>query len=161
MTHFISPSFFLDNLKRAAKREKKLASKKELHSFYLDEVARLARFQNWESFNKKVQSGNFPELEALRLQINHRIATALPNAAQDYITADLRGYLDSNFERLEEYSVPNPASANGYSHPTADIASELETAFEKTYPRNLLQESIKTLNQERKWCSGDDDVWFE
>ncbi len=162
MTIAVSPYFldsdsFIDNMKRAAKYEKR-ASNQNTHTFYLDKIAQTAGFHGWALLQRKLKHMYTPEFEQLVNGVNSGIAKALPNTAQKYVINDLRGFLKSSFETLAEFSVPDPNSGNGYSHPSIDLRSEVMDAYGSIYPAPLLDVAINELEKEGPWCIDDAEL---
>ncbi|NOQ93164.1 MAG: hypothetical protein GQ547_00845 [Methylophaga sp.] len=158
MTYFTKD--FLENIKRAAKDERKISNLGN-HSDYLNSIAKNSGYQHWPLLQRKMQESDFISMEHQH-KINKSLVNLLPNSIEKYITVELRQFLNSNFEPLESYSMPNSESSNGYSHPSIDINVEINATYENTFPKALLDNAITVLqNKYAGWCEDDGEIMFE
>ena len=161
MRIYIPRQYFINNLKKAAKAEKRSSSSAMPLNFYLDKVARSAGFQYWGRFHNKLQTASSVEFDTIHDTVGRNIGSALPNAAQKYVEQDVIACIKCDFERCEEFSRPDAASDNGYSHPSVSIEEEVRTLFSEVYDEGFLIEAISKLKDLGPWCEDDSEIMFE
>ena len=162
-----NPTAILDDIKRMVKKETKFPNALA-HSQYLEKIAYHAGFGHWNQLYKNyplmcrdIEWIAYDDQCKLRSKLNKAVVRALPNMAQEYVTGDIRTYLNGAFEKLEDFSYPNPESENGYFFPSIDLKAELLPLYESVYPKELLLNAIKTVEPEGPWCLDDGDIMFE
>ncbi|EON93166.1 hypothetical protein MARLIPOL_04000 [Marinobacter lipolyticus SM19] len=161
MRIFISRQSFINNLKSAAKAEKRCSQASKALSWYLDKAARSAGFQSWGWLHRKLQVASSIEFDHIHATIGRNIGRTFPNAAAKYVEKDVIGCIKSQFERCEEFSAPVSGSQNGYSHPSVSIEKEVKSLFSGIYPEILLSSAIDRLKDLGPWCEDDSEVMFE
>jgi len=153
---------FIENLKRAAKSEKKAAHSSKKLSFYHNEIARLSGFESWTFLLKHLQEhfGTIhvdPDTTHIRDKVNKAILKALPLTRQEYVTRDVRAFVISNFEKVKTFSAPNKNTENGYTHPTVMIKNDVVEHFQAIYPAHMLEAAINAIEEEGPWCIDDSE----
>lgn len=154
LPYILDSQTFIDNLKRAAKKEKRAVGVRS-HSYYLDRIASVSGFQSWALLHKKIDNfyGFQMEFAKIRQAINTRIAKTLPHAAQDYVIQDLRAYLKSLCIEYSDYYQPHPSRDN-----LIDVREAILTAYAKVYPELLLQNAINELEKKGPWIEDDEMI---
>lgn len=159
MSYLLFSKNFLKNIKKAAKSERKTGNGKQTENLNL--IAMHAGFQAWNNLAKHIERAGIIPLDIYE-RVFKAVITTCPNTADVFVLSELRVYLNSNFERLAEYSMPNPDSENGYSHPSIDVKHALEAAYSKILNQEQLQHAIGILSSEEDgWCLGDEDPILE
>lgn len=161
MRTFISRQNFIDNLKAAAKAEKRFSTDRKPLNWYLDTVARSAGFQSWGRLHSKLQVASSIEFDTIYSAIGRNIGRSLPHAASKYVEKDVIGCIKSQFERCEEFSSPDSTSGSGYSHPSVLIEKEAASLFSDIYSETLLRQAIGRLKDLGPWCEDDTEIMFE
>lgn len=161
MRIYIPRQDFINNLKKAAKDEKRSSSISKPLNFYLDKVARSAGFQSWGRLSNKLQTASSVEFDTIHDSVGRNIGNALPSAAQMYVDRDVIGIIKYVFERCEDVSRPDWASENGYSHPSVPIEEEVRAMFSGVYDEALLVHAIAKLEELGPWCEDDSEIMFE
>ncbi|MBY6220019.1 hypothetical protein [Marinobacter nauticus] len=161
MRIYIPRQSFIDNLKYAAKAEKRSSSSIRPLNFYFDRVASLAGFQSWARLHNKLQTASSVEFDNIHHAVGRSIGRALPNAAKKYVERDVIAIFKSEFEMCEDFSNPNAASDNGYSHPSVPIEEEVRNRFSDVYDEALLVHAIARLKEFGPWCEDDSEIIFE
>jgi len=158
MLQFLNDSqSFIDTLKRAAKKEKKAVGERN-HSFYLDKIALVSGYQSWALLHKKLSGLLMFDEEYVQINqtINKHISKALPHAAQDYITNELRKYLKTYCLNRADFTYFNPAD-----HEIADLREQLLEEYCETYPKIFIQNAIIALEKEGPWVIDNTEPIFE
>lgn len=161
MRIFIPRQDFINNLKEAAKAEKRSSSSAMPLNFYLDRVAGSAGFQSWGRFHNKLQTASSVEFDNIHHTVGRNIGRALPNAAPKYVEKDVIGTIKCEFERCEDFSSPDFDRDNGYSHPSVPIEEEVRLLFSDVYTEALLVRAIAKLKELGPWCEDDSEIMFE
>jgi len=159
MSYLLFSNTFLKNIKKAAKSEKKTGHGKQTENLNL--IAMHAGFQAWNNLTKHIERAGIIPLDIYE-KVFKAVLITCPNTADVFVLSEFRAYLNSNFERLAEYSMPNPHSQNGYSHPSIDVKNALEAAYSKILNQEQLHHAIgKLMSDEDGWCLGDEDPILE
>lgn len=161
MRIFIPRQDFINNLKKAAKEEKRSSSSSRPLNYYLDRVARSAGFQSWGRLHNKLQTASSVEFDTIHDSVGRNIGNALPSAAYMYVDRDVIGIIKYVFERCDDFSRPNAASDNGYSHPSVPIEDEVRAMFSGVYDEAFLVHAIAKLEELGPWCEDDSEIIFE
>ena len=158
--YFLPAETFIENLKRAAKTEKKRSTEQHNYAFYLDKIASLAGFPQWALLHKKVNDmlSVDPQYNALRKKINSGITKIFPNAAQDYVTHDLKTFFKNTFEKGSEFHIDFSTSRDNYSHQIINVREAIEESYKGVYPESLLEEAIEILENEGPWIFDDEYI---
>jgi|TARA_R110000787_G_scaffold13751_5_gene42858 hypothetical protein len=159
MTYLLFSKAFIRNIKKAAKSERKAGNGKQTENLNL--IAKHSGYQAWNNLSKHLEStGIIPE--SLYRKVLKAVLITCPITADKFVLSELKDYLNSNFERLADYSMPNPHTDNGYSHPSIDVKTELEEAYLTIFgPETLSVMVNKLLESEEGWCLDDGDLILE
>ncbi len=159
MIYPIFSKAFIKNIKKAAKSERKAGNGKQTENLNL--IAKHSGYQAWNNLSKHLEStGIIPE--SLYRKVLKAVLITCPITADEFVLSELREYLNSNFERLADYSMPNTRTDNGYSHPSIDVKTELEKAYLTIFGSEKLHDAAKKLlASEDGWCLDDGDLILE
>ncbi|AZR42993.1 hypothetical protein [Marinobacter salarius] len=160
MVYYLSSEHFLNNLKRAAKAEKRSDAGEPLAS-YQDRIARTAGFQSWALFRNSLRKDGLKGMEERRLQLAQGLHRALPHTAHEYAIRDIEAFFRSNYEKCEDFSTPSNETENGYSHPSITVSEVVREVFTGVYPEKYLIQAIARIEERGPWCEDDSDILFE
>lgn len=159
MSYLLFSKPFIKHIKKAAKSEKKTGNGKQTEN--LNRIAKHAGYQAWNILSKNLESaGIIPD--SVYKKVFKAVLTTCPNTADEFILSELRQYLDSSFERLADFSMPDPHTDNGYSHPSIDIGTELRKTYSELITSEKLDLAIHSLvSSDDDWCVDEEDLILE
>lgn len=159
MSYLLFSKPFIKHIKKAAKSEKKTGNGKQAEN--LNRIAKHAGYQAWNILSKNLESaGIIPD--SVYKKVFKAVLTTCPNTADEFVLSELRHYLNSNFERLPDFSMPDHDTDNGYSHPSIDVGIELRKAYSGLITTEKLELAIqKLVSSEEGWCEDDGDLILE
>lgn len=151
------PETFIERVKRSAKIQQRADGPDGARlSKYHDRIAILSGFRNWSLLHKALNNtDNFKEMYSLCTRVSQRIPDAFPDAAVEYMIADITSFLDSNYERLDNDS--NNHRLHNVINVRAIVADE--PTFRRIFTVAMIESALERVEDKCRWS--DEDIMID
>ena len=147
MESYIPSSVVLNQLKYAAKRQRKIDTELT-QTQALNFIAKALGFNNWSLLHRYVESLSSVETNRfLEKMHGSSIANLLPYN-QDEVIQEITDYAYQHYSPLVEFAYHDRESENGYAWPDIDLSDELQGVFSDKYPWELIHKVATDLEIE-------------